>query len=281
MVSGSCLSLGQYTRVTNTALYATYMIQTNIGRGTAFSIDVDEREYWITAKHLFTGVETGPAGIYASKTATASLLSQLGEGEQGHDQHWITETFAVLDPGKDIDILVLVPSRTLRSYHASLNADAGGAAFGWDCEFLGFPNLGGWKIKDAGNAGQWTWFPYIKHCNVSALTNDGNLSIFVLDGINNPGFSGGPVLFGTGPDQKVIAVISGFYQDVLEVLPTTSSDRKTTGNVPPPPKLPSGKGKQSVKQIVKANSGFIVAFNIQPAIEAIRGNPIGPLRRSN
>ena len=34
---------------------------------------------------------------------------------------------------------------------------------------------------------------------------------FILDGINNPGFSGGPVYLGTGNALKFIAVISGYY----------------------------------------------------------------------
>ena len=277
MVNG-CLSFGQSAQATGVALYRTFMIQTAIERGTVFSIDVDKREYWITAKHLFTGVKTGPAGIYAPKTATASLLSNISEGEQGRDQRWFTETFTVLDPGKDIDILILVPSHPLIPAGESLNSDAGGVGFGADCEFLGFPYGGGWKAHL--DTGQWLWLPYIKHCTVSASFNE-NVNFWVLDGINNEGFSGGPVLFNTGSNQKVFAVISGFHQEVLEVLPAQSPDGTPTGFVPPPPELPGNKAKPTGKQVVNANSGFIIAFDIQPAIKAIRNNPIGPLRVTN
>jgi hypothetical protein len=104
---------GQSAQATNNALFRTFMIETNFGRGTTFSIDVDNREYWITAKHMFTGVKTGPAGAFTAKTVQANILSQSGEGEEGHDLHWMTETFNVIDPGKDIDILVLVPEHLL------------------------------------------------------------------------------------------------------------------------------------------------------------------------
>jgi hypothetical protein len=272
------LSFGQSAQVTTNALFRTLMIQTTIERGTAFLIDVDNREYWITAKHLFTGIKTGPAGIYAQKTTTVSLLSQFGEGEHGRNQRWITESFTVIDPGKDVDILVLVPSHPLTS-GASLKLDAGaGIGIGADCEFLGFPYGGGWMAHL--DSGQWVWLPYIKHCTISAIFSE-DPKFWILDGINNEGFSGGPVLFSTGPNQVVFAVISGFHQEVLEVLPAQTPDGNPTGFVPPPPELPDGKSKPTEKQVVKSNSGFIIAFDITSAITAIRNNPIGPLRPTN
>ena len=278
MMLDSCLSFGQSAQVTNAAIYRTFMIQTSVERGTIFSIDVDGREYWITAKHLFTGVKTGPAGEFVPSTAVANVLSQPVNVEQNQGQQWRTITFRVIDPGKDIDILVLVPNISLLSPIVSLNSDPGGIGLGADCEFLGFPWGGGWKAKFG--TGQSVWFPYIKHCMVSASLNDG-LNIWVLDGINNEGFSGGPVLYGTGSNQKVFAVISGYYIEPLEVLTAQSPDGRTSNLVPRPPKLPGAKDNPSGKQVVNSNSGFIVAFDIQSAIKAIHNNPIGPLRPTN
>jgi hypothetical protein len=266
--------VGQSAQATNAALYRTFMIGTATERGTVFSIDVDNREYWITAKHLFTGVKTGPAGVYAPKTVTANILSQNGEGENQHDQKWLTQTFTVIDPGKDIDILVLVPANPLLPPEVSLDSSAGGIGIGGDCEFLGFPYGGGWKATTDKNAV--IWLPYIKHCTISGQ-NFSDVKFWVLDGINNEGFSGGPVLYGTGGSQKVFAVISGYYQEPLEVLPAQAPDGSPTGFIPPPPPLLDEKTNTLGKQVVKANSGFIIAFDIQPAIEAIRHNPIGPL----
>jgi hypothetical protein len=58
------------------------MIATNFGRGTTFSIDVDNREYWITAKHVFTGIKAGPAGVFNAKTVEANILSEIGDGDE-------------------------------------------------------------------------------------------------------------------------------------------------------------------------------------------------------
>jgi len=57
------------------------MIETNVGRGTTFSIDVDNREYWITAKHMFTGVKTGPAGVFTTKKVLANVLLPAADGD--------------------------------------------------------------------------------------------------------------------------------------------------------------------------------------------------------
>ncbi|HSY34441.1 MAG TPA: hypothetical protein VK814_01700 [Acidobacteriaceae bacterium] len=276
---------GQSAQATNTALLRTVMIATNFGTGTAFSVDVDNREYWVTAKHMFTGIKTGPAGEFKTKTVQANILSISGDGDQGHDQHWTTDTFTTIDPGKDIDILVLAPSHLLLlNYPRTFNLKAGSATvgLGGDCEFLGFPYGGGWKAnfqdqKDP-NKNNWLWLPYVKHCTPSAQVRDNGLLIWVLDGINNEGFSGGPVLTGTGQNQEVFAVISGFHQEALEVMPAPGPGESRSGSVPPPPELPGAKQSEPPKEIVNANSGFIIAFDIEPAIKAIQSNPVGPLR---
>jgi hypothetical protein len=274
---GAC----QSAQATSNSLMRTFMIETKLGRGTAFSIDIDNREYWLTAKHMFTGVTGKPAGVFSAKSVQVNILSQLGDGEEGHDLHWIPTTFATIDPGKDIDILVLVPEHPLLA-SISYNLDSGTekVTFGGECEFLGFPFGGGWKTEIANDAQPGgknaIWLPYIKHCTVSGRLDEQGVFVWILDGINNHGFSGGPVLFGTGSSQKVFAVISGYYEEPLEVLPAPSNGAQT-GFVPPAPPLPGEKPAQPQKQVVNANSGFIVAFDLDPAIKAIRANPIGPL----
>jgi hypothetical protein len=274
---------GQSAQATNNALMRTFMLATNFGTGTTFSIDIDNREYWVTAKHMFTGVKTGPAGTFTTKTVQANILSQAGEGEEGHDLHWIPTTFTTIDPGKDIDIIVLVPDHALLSDIAyKLASENASVPMGGDCEFLGYPYpFNGWKAQfsDGKQPEKLTavWLPYIKHCTVSGRINEKGMLVWILDGINNHGFSGGPVLTGTGPNQKVFAVISGYYPEPLEVLPEAARGDAHTGFVPPPPPLAGKNHAPPPKQIVEANSGFILAFDLDAAIKAIRATPIGPL----
>jgi len=259
---------GQSAQVTVGALGRTFMVQYKNERGTIFSIDVNNREYWITAKHILTGAKSAPFGEYDSPTVTVSILSPADEV-----QKWVPETFSVIDPGKDIDIVVLVPQHALLPTKDPLTVGSKGVAFGGDCEFLGFPYGGGWRAHWA--TGQSVWYPYVKHCTVSASLED--TKIWVLDGINNVGFSGGPVLSGTGTQQNVFAVVSGYHTEPADVV-----DENT--DVPPgpgaAPNSKPDKEKTEKKEIVNVNSGFIIAYSIDAAIDAIQKNPIGPLRTS-
>jgi hypothetical protein len=65
---------GQSTVVSRTALLQTRLIQTTKSIGTAFVIELDKREYWITAKHIFTGIENAPPGLFTAKTVQANLF---------------------------------------------------------------------------------------------------------------------------------------------------------------------------------------------------------------
>lgn len=145
---------------------------------------------------------------------------------------------------------------------------------GGDCEFLGFPYGGGWRANFANGAS--VWYPYIKHCTVSASLE--NTKIWVLDGINNEGFSGGPVLSGTGNQQNVFAVISGYRTEPAEVVHQNPIVPPGPGTAPKP-KAPKPHNDQN--EVVMVNSGFIIAYGVNAAVDAIRKKPIGPLRTPN
>lgn len=251
------LSIGAWGQAypTGGALTRTGMVEYNNERGTIFSIDVDGREYWITAKHILTGAKHPPYGSVATRSVTVHFLDPNSD-----EEHWVPLTFTVIDPGPDIDIVALAPSYTiLQNPIASLSTDPAGVMLGGDCEFLGFPYGGGWRSTWEG--GKHYWMPYVKHCTVSSLA--------VLDGINNPGFSGGPVLYNTGPNQKIVGVISGYRLEPAEVIASAMSKPKV---VRPPAKHPPSVA-------VNVNSGFIIAYAMYPVIDAIKKNPIGPLRQ--
>jgi hypothetical protein len=241
------------------------MIESSHGRGSVFSIDVDEREYWITAKHVLTGAEHPPYGSITSKSVSLRILNPCAQGEE-----WLPVNFSAIDVGEGVDIVVLAaPQPILDKPVPSLATTAAGVTMGADCEFLGYPFGGGWRATwDDGHS---YWMPFAKHCTVSTLTF-GEPKIYVLDGINNKGFSGGPVVYHTGGDQKIIAVVSGYILEPAEIISSVQ------GKPVAPRKTTKKDAKTSGKGAVQMNSGFIIAYAISPAIDAIHRSPIGPLR---
>lgn len=300
LFSAGCF--GQSIVVSRTALFQTRLIQTTKGVGTVFVVAVDNREYWITAKHLFTGVENAPPGVFTTKTVQANLLYPYSKDE---GQRWFTAKFRTIDPGKDIDILVLAPDHSLTKFlpadSMNLASDSNPAddnalvPVGGDCEFLGYPYGGGWRantpafVTDNGKKssspgsetrttpafGPWFWSPFAKRCTLSGSMVMNGITVFVLDGINNLGFSGGPVITGKGASLRAFAVVSGFHPEPLAVLPAPERGQAYVSPIPPPPPLP-GQKSSTPRQIVESNSGLILAYDITPALNAIRANPIGP-----
>ncbi len=253
---------------TNNIIQRIMTIEFRNERGTAFSIDRDDREYWITARHILTGAQHPPYGRVPSNTVDLKMLNPGGAGEQ-----WLTTRFTVLQPASDADVVVLIPGKPLLPNITSKSPPAAeGLTIGANCEFLGYPYGGGWRGKFSGST---FWLPYVKHCIISGMDQEAHM--WILDGINNAGFSGGPVIVGTGTDLKIAAVISGYIQEPADVIPQ-----------PPALILERGKiGRQSPKtppapkETVNLNSGFILAYDISHAVDIIKEHPIGPVRRAN
>jgi hypothetical protein len=255
----------QSAQPTNNVLTRVFMVASKYFGGTIFSIDVDAREYWITAKHILTGATQPPWGSITDKSASLSILRPAAEGEQ-----WLKVQFTVIDPGNDVDIVVLVASNLLLGDPLpSVATTSGTVGLGSDCEYLGFPLSHKWRAKFS--SGNPIWMPFVKHCTVSTLIDSANdKKIWFLDGVVNHGFSGGPVVFNTGPNQQIFAVVSGFWAEAPDPK-VLSSDA-----VYSPDKATQTASNEPIYQ----DPGFILAYDISYAIDAIKKNPIGPSREA-
>lgn len=254
-----CLALhAQSAQPTNNILFNTLMIKCGAETGTMFSVDVDNRQYWLTAKHILTGKTSGPAGEFSHKTVLLQILDPIGS-----EIKWNSIRFDVIDSGKDIDIVALVPTTQLQvSDIPALQLSSGNFGIGGECSFLGFPYADTWTATFSTTTGLLSYkMPFIKHCYISGIIKQPQ-GVLVLDGINNPGFSGGPVLYNTGPSQVVIGVISGYHVELGQVhsveLPATSTAVGT-----------------KKENVVDLNSGIIIAYPVDAVLDAIRKNPIG------
>lgn len=222
--------------ISNYALQRTLRIKYKENVATCFTIDVDARQFLVTARHVIPSVEDNVRiEIY-------------------HESRWKTVPCKVVGYTDDeVDIIVLAPAEQLTPKHPLLPT-VDGLILGQDVYFLGFPYNLHLELYDAN---LYLPMPLVKKACVSLLSfGQGEPRRMLLDGHNNRGFSGGPVLFypngDSSGDIRVAGVISGFV--------STSEKVFYQENATP------------LHYIY--NTGIIRAFPIIYALEIIHDNPL-------
>ena len=134
--------------------------------------------------------------------------------------------------------------------------------------FMGFPfglSMEGRSLNDGFP------LPFVKQGICSAIIAPSkDYSVVFVDGFNNPGFSGGPIVFvdSSTKQLKVAGVVRGFRHQEDKVL------RKV-------PKKEKKQGDEyeliETDMVVQSNSGLVIGFSIKSAVDVILKNPIGPL----
>ncbi len=217
--------------ITANVIHRVFRIRYGQQGGSAFSIDVDGRQYLVTAKHV--------------------LAQLLGKNhiEIFANGNWSKLPVELVGHAPDADITVLAADRRLTPSGLPLEPTSEGLAYSQEVFFLGFPyNILSTYIFE----GEGYPPPLVKKAIVSSVINS---NVFLLDGHNNPGFSGGPVVFIVPgqTDLKIAGVVSGYR---AEAEPIFAGDQKTQLWYP-------------------YNTGIIVAYFIHHATTLIRKNPIG------
>jgi hypothetical protein len=190
--------------------------------GASFTIDLHGQQWLVTARHIVDGVPpteitvVTQAGVEVGGLVPVPVVSS-------------TADVAVFDLG----------GRTLTS-NDPLTPHARDFYLSQNVFFLGFPF--GLHLQGIGET-----YPLVKRASISGWAEDNGIQDhYYLDGINNPGFSGGPVIFnriGDDDDWRLLGVIHGYRFETIPV--------------------DSGHGT------VKTNTGIIVAYSIQHAVDAI------------
>ncbi len=216
--------------ITANFIHRTFRIRYNNSVGTAFTIDVDNRQYLITARHVIAGISNNDEiGVFSNRD-------------------WVPLSIQIVGQPDNIDISVLAPERRLTPAGKPVESSSDGLAYGQDVYFVGFPYdfLGNVIFTESGYP-----CPFAKKAIVSCFDKD----VFLLDGHNNPGFSGSPVIFGKlgASATNIAAVISG-YKFMPEPIYAGSTETPLT---------------------YKYNTGIIVTYRIEHAMSLIEANPIG------
>lgn len=223
--------------VPTNALQRTFRLKFGASTATCFTIDVDGRQYIVTARHALPGI-SGPVTIQLQ-----------------HEGTWKDLTCTVVGLADEVDIAVLAPPHAISPSHP-LEPTTRGMYLSQDAFFLGFP-YGLHSEIGAINAN--FPLPLVKKACVSlfSLTGSGP-KYLLLDGHNNPGFSGGPVVYAVAGQLAAInvaSVVSGYKFDWDKVFV---------------------KGHET-DLAFKYNTGIVIAYSIEHAVDLIRSRPIGAL----
>jgi hypothetical protein len=236
---------------------------------TAFTLDVDGHEYLITAKHVVQGLKDEDRVDVFMNDDWSPLSVKI---------------FRCEDP---IDIAVLVPPHQL-TVNFDLPFEKSSFVFGQDAFFLGFP----YGIQ---SSGQGVNGPYplaiIKRGTISGsvvIDASKKAVMILLDGYNNPGFSGGPIVYRdlnqSSYVMDLIGVVSGFVPEVVSVMKEHDiKSRAAAGDSAKaqPWKIRKRNNGTYFEYVdngtyVALNTGIVQGYAIGPAIDLIRKHPIGP-----
>jgi S1-C subfamily serine protease len=237
---------------TQNVFYRVFKIKKlNTGRdapdGTAFAVEVDKKQYLITAQHVL--------GTY-DKEVEFELYNPM-------KKIWIKfKTPAIYPSSKLVDIVALELDKPITDSD-EIEPTSNGLTVGQQVFFLGYPygvfQSIGMKSKD-----QIEEVAFVKSGVLSAIQaiypegETEKITILFIDAINNPGFSGGPVIFKNAGAKNfnVAAVVKGFQNDIQPII-----KKKDLKNFAAP---------AYDDLYTRANSGIMLTFSIDHIIDAIR-----------
>jgi hypothetical protein len=210
-------------------LSRTFMIKVGNEVGTAFKVDYQGKVFLVTARHLAAGLP---------ETAATFQFFQSGGWQDFH-------TLKTLFPhSNDVDIAVFETNEKLAQPYVIECTGTSGATMGQQVFFLGFP----YGISSHFAHGEMV--PFIKRGTMSAFdATNRDAIVLYIDGFNNPGFSGGPIIYWSFEKHTygILGVVKGFREDSAKVV--------VNG--------------QHVDTNVLVNSGILVGYSIDHAIQAI------------
>jgi hypothetical protein len=237
---------------------------------TAFTIDVDGREYLLTAKHVVNG------------------LRHEDKIDVFMNDDWSPLNVKIFRCDDPIDIAVLIPPYQL-TVNFDLPYDRTDFFFGQDAYFLGFP----YGIQSSGHGVNGPYpLAIIKRGTISGTVGvdpSKKAVMILLDGYNNPGFSGAPIVYRdlnsqSGFVMKLIGVVSGFLPEVVPAMkehdiksPVDAGDVAKTQ----PWRIRRRNNGSYFEYVdngtyVALNTGIVQGFSVEPAIDLIRQHPVGP-----
>lgn len=198
-------------------------------------LHVDNREYLATSKHF------------------AELLTD--RVEIFYNNRWTLVAVHLVGHNPDADVSVVALAAPIVDEELSISMTLGGMTYGGDVYFMGFP----FGLSGTGSLLTRNFpIPFVKRAIVANFASEEFGVDFWLDGHNNVGFSGGPII-SVDPRNPGNCTLRGFicsYYTHPEVIYGPSEAERST---------------------YQANSGLIMAAKVDRALTMIAINPIGPV----
>ncbi len=209
----------------------------DVSGGAMFVIDVDSRQYLVTARHI------------------AERIDSRVQVQVWHNMEWNSIPVRIVGHGGgDVDVSVLDSSISLVPTEYRFPAPIGldGIILGQEMMFLGFPT--GYDVLTTASLDTGFPIPLVKYARLSPMPGQ-NYPMW-LDGHNNEGFSGSPLCFTRDGESDVrVAGVLSAYQQIPK--PVFTQDGYETG------------------LFHQENMGLALAWDIQHCIDIINQNPIG------
>jgi S1-C subfamily serine protease len=213
--------------ITANSLRRTFLIRSGPSHaGTGFTVDVSGHQFLVTAKHVLRqGASTGEIEVFHSSQWKTVPVQPIGVSDDTFD------AIALKLPFELSPTFPLTPSHEL--------------ILSQDLYFLGFPF--GLFTDQTLNKG--FPVPFVKKATLSAFGGTPAFQMLFLDGINNPGFSGGPIisLQKGWRNPLVVGVISAYRYNEQ---PVYLNDQQLTLKT-------------------RENTGIIIGCQINPVMHAI------------
>lgn len=222
--------------ITANALQRVFHISYDGNSASSFVLDIDDRQYLVTASHLIGESTTGEIELEIMRDGA---------------WHKIPAKIAGNAPfGADIAVLVLPILLATRDLVLPI---AEQFSVGQEVYFLGFPHG---KHMQLGAMNNFWPTAFVKRGIISAINTGGKPSIVYLDGMNNPGFSGGPVVAlrpGTNTFE-VVSVVATYLAVPEKILRNGAPDHELE---------------------IDVNTGIVETYGVMHARELANANPIG------
>lgn len=205
----------------------------------AFTIEVEDKQYLVTARHCLRDPDDA-SGLEVQQGAVWKHIDGL----------------AYFPSNTDVDIAAIALTERL-TVAFEFQPTSDGIALGQQVYFLGFPSglLTKWTSLGASEISE---VAFIKAGILSAMdSRNPQAVVLYVDGHNNLGFSGGPIVFQSGPNSpfRVAAVVKGFRGESTPVVKRKSLEEKNP---------------TAYEDLYTwANAGIVVGYSIDHIVKAI------------